>query len=120
MFIKSNYILKDATGQNLPKPFPVEKFKIIDASVPLSVPSIDSANHGTNVSDEQKSWYVKCILDHKKNQDGSFSHKVRWQGWDERYDSWISQDNFDGDSMIKKYWKKLSKGSKLSATSTYI
>ena len=114
--------MKDATGQNLPKPFPVEKFKIIDAPVPLSVPSIDSANHDTNVSDEQKSWYVKCILDHKKNQDGSFSYKVHWQGWDERYDYWISQDNFDGDSMIKKYWKKLSKMSKIICrfTSTYI
>ena len=81
---KNNYILKDATGQNLPKPFPVEKFKIIDASVPLSVPLIDSANQDTNISDEQKSWYVKSILDHKKNQDGSFSYKVRWQGWDEK------------------------------------
>ena len=85
---------------------------MIDASIPLSVPSIDSANQDSEISDEQKSWYVKCILDHKKNQDGSFSYKVRWQGWDE---SWISQDNFDGDSMIKKYWKKLSKRSKLSA-----
>ena len=50
---------------------------------------------------------VERILDHKLDRrKGSYEYLVKWTGYDENENSWISASNFDDLNVIKKYWNE--------------
>ena len=113
-----NYILKDVTGEELPRRIPIHQIKLIDGS-PSRGRSGKTSNIKSNTKESkeetelgQKQHYeVLCILNHRKDHlNKGYEFFVRWKGYSSKYDSWVHESDFDGTSLIKKYWKQHRKG----------
>ena len=42
-----------------------------------------------------------------------YEYLVRWKDYKEEDDSWIHESMFDGDKLIKHYWKERNKDGKI-------
>ncbi len=50
---------------------------------------------------------IEHIVKHK-GEPGNYQYFVKWKGYDEEDCSWVPQDNFLDDTLIRSYWKKYS------------
>jgi hypothetical protein len=66
--------------------------------------SVEDHNHEVEImqDDEQQSYEVEKILAHRDSSRG-VSYKVKWKGYNNRYNSWITSDMFDDESIIEEY-----------------
>ena len=67
----------------------------------------EKKNQGTLKKTEH--YIVEKIIDHRKNKNGSISYLVKWKNWNEKYNSWVKTEDFDGLALINKYWKTKGK-----------
>lgn len=56
--------------------------------------------------DEPVSYDVERIIDHRDTLNGT-EYKVKWIGYDNRYNRWITQDMFDGNDLVEEYMQSL-------------
>ena len=85
----STYILKDQTGQLLPRKYVTSQLH------PLS--SIPESN--------DKHYEVEAILQHHETDSG-FEYLVKWKGYNDPDDcTWEPDYNFDTAKSISTYWK---------------
>src|SRR5262249_11905809 len=47
-----------------------------------------------------KEYSVECILDHKHDQHGQIYYLIRWEGYDESYDTWEPEHNLTNATEI--------------------
>ena len=72
----------------------------------LKAISREGINVNTNdptTEDEEKSYEVKRILNHRKNLDGTYTYRVEWKGYASRFNEWIEEAAFNGKEIIHKY-----------------
>ncbi|KAJ1957241.1 hypothetical protein GGI12_005080, partial [Dipsacomyces acuminosporus] len=84
------FILQDLEGKLLPNNYPANRL------ITLS----------TTVEPEDDVYEVEAIIDHKDEEDGSFSYLVRWKGFGPDHDTWEPQSNFIQTDVIRKYWSR--------------
>jgi len=66
-----------------------------------------SSTHAWNFFEE--TFEVEDIRDHRKNKDGVIEYLVKWVGYGERENSYITPDLFSSPLPIKKYWEKIKR-----------
>jgi hypothetical protein len=53
--------------------------------------------------DEEQSFEVERILAHRDSPRGGIQYKVKWMGYSNRYNSWITRDKFNDESIVEEY-----------------
>ena len=86
---RNNYLLKYETGTVVDGKFPLSRLKVVESEV-----------------DKEKSYEIEKILNHK-DEDKSRQYLVQWKGYDNKDNSWISENNFNSNKIINKYLKFL-------------
>jgi hypothetical protein len=89
-----NYSLSNRYGHLLQQTVPLHKLKIISGSI-----------------EETEVYYVDKILKHRLNKEKEYEFYVKWEGYSDKFNQWISQDNFDSPKMIQEYFKSLESDS---------
>jgi hypothetical protein len=87
-----NYILKDETNSLMHREYTPSELKPIN---------IDE----TTIEDEI--FEVEDIRDHRVREDGEVEYLVKWSGYSERENEYITADLFSSPIPIKKYWDKI-------------
>jgi hypothetical protein len=89
-----NYVLRDERNELLHREYTPSELKIV---------SLDE----TTI--EEETFEVEDIRDHRKNKDGVIEYLVKWAGYGERENSYITPDMFSTPLPIKKYWDKVKR-----------
>ena len=72
-----------------------------------------------NVNKEEEPTYVvKKIINHRKNLDNTYSYRVEWKGYASRFNEWVDEEDFQGKELIHKYWNPPKKRSRSRTEST--
>jgi len=87
-----NYILKDETNELLHREYTPSELKIVN---------IDETAF------EDEIFEVEDIRDHRYRKDGVVEYLVKWTGYSERANEYITADMFATPLPIKKYWEKV-------------
>ena len=87
-----NYILKDETNELLHREYTPSELKIVN---------IDETAF------EDEVFEVEDIRDHRYRKDGVVEYLVKWTGYSERANEYITADLFVTPIPIKKYWEKV-------------
>jgi hypothetical protein len=60
------------------------------------------------------SYVVESIAKHRPSSDGtSWEYKVKWEGWDEKDNTWEPEENMAiAKEMVEQYWKEMGGGPK--------
>ena len=55
------------------------------------------------------SYLVESIAKHRPSSDGtSWEYKVKWEGWDEKDNTWEPEENMaKAKEMVEQYWKEM-------------
>ncbi|CEP07623.1 hypothetical protein, partial, partial [Parasitella parasitica] len=56
---------------------------------------------------------VEDIRDHRYRSDGEIEYLVKWSGYSERENEYITADMFSTPLPIKKYWEKVKQNNEL-------
>ena len=89
-----NYALRDENNELLHREYTPSELKIV---------SLDET------AIEEETFEVEDIRDHRKNKDGVIEYLVKWVGYGERENSYITPDLFSSPLPIKKYWEKIKR-----------
>jgi hypothetical protein len=65
---------------------------------PSSEPTLPGPVELDDASDTQERYTVEAVLDRKRAQ-GGVKYLVKWQGWPEDYNQWISEEDIDEDLL---------------------
>lgn len=87
-----NYVLRDERNELLHREYTPSELKIV---------SLDET------AIEEESFEVEDIRDHRTNPNGVVEYLVKWVGYGERENDWITPDLFNSPTPIKNYWKKI-------------
>ncbi|CEP06946.1 hypothetical protein, partial, partial [Parasitella parasitica] len=87
-----NYILKDETNELLHREYTPSELKLVN---------IDE----TDI--ENEIYEVEEIRDHRKRSDGVIEYLVKWSGYEDRYNDYITEDLFSTPIPIQEYWAKV-------------
>ncbi|CEP07084.1 hypothetical protein, partial, partial [Parasitella parasitica] len=87
-----NYILKDETNELLHREYTPSELKLVN---------IDE----TAIEDEI--FEVEEIRDHRTRADGVIEYLVKWSGYEDRYNDYITEDLFSTPVPIQTYWAKV-------------
>ena len=86
------YVLKDTTGENMPKSYPVSQLK----------PVIEKAGN------EKVTFEVEAIVAHKTDpKTNKYIYRVKWLEYDSTYNTWEPAENFYSQKVIEEYWNKI-------------
>jgi len=109
-----SYILQDTDGTKIPRKYVISQLKPL-LSISFKKGGNVSKSADISISDEDEQHYVvKKILDHKSDKNGKgYEYLVRWKDYKEEDDSWVHESMFDGDKLIKHYWKERNKDGKI-------
>ena len=86
---KGAYVLKDTTGELLPRNVAPNHIKVI-ASTPLQ---------------DDKFYEVEAVLDHR-GQAPDYEYLVRWRGFNAEHDEWVSPAAFNDHRVVAEYWSR--------------
>ncbi|KAG9322499.1 hypothetical protein KVV02_006662 [Mortierella alpina] len=86
-----SYTLFDVTNQTLARNYAPGKLKRVTQA--LDVPS-------------DESYEVEAIVGHDFSREG-VEYTVKWKGYDSSHNQRIPYRNFDSDTLIRQYWKRL-------------
>lgn len=87
-----NYILKDETNELLHREYTPSELKLVN---------IDET------ALESEYFEVEDIRDHRTRKDGVIEYLVKWSGYSDRENEYITEDLFSTPLPIKKYWEKI-------------
>ncbi|GAN11418.1 conserved hypothetical protein [Mucor ambiguus] len=87
-----NYVLRDEKNELLHREYTPSELKIV---------SLDET------AIEEESFEVEDIRDHRTNPSGIMEYLVKWAGYGERENEWITADLFNSSTPIRNYWKKV-------------
>lgn len=102
MTSKGNYVLKNKIGQRLEGSFPVSKLKVTEDF------DVDSDEANEDFFD------VEAIRDHRV-EDNDMFYLVKWLGFAEKDNSWVSEEDFHSIEPIQRYWKSFDEDAKARA-----
>ena len=108
-----SYLLQDQTGTQLNRTIPIDHIKIIDdkSSRGRKDSHKSPINPSTNSNDHNSHYEVLGIVKHRVNKNNKgHDYLVRWKGYTEADDSWVSEEDFDDIAIIKRYWKQFKQG----------
>jgi hypothetical protein len=91
-----NYILVNKNNQPLKRSYPLTQLKILSSEAG----EIAWKHSVDNI------FSVDKILDHAKI-DGKQSYLIRWKGFDEDFDSWVSESDILDPDLLSAYWAAL-------------
>ena len=89
-----NYVLRDENNELLHREYTPSELKVV---------SLDET------AIEEETFEVEDIRDHRKNKDGITEYLVKWAGYGERENSYITPDFFSSPLPIKNYWEKVKR-----------
>jgi transposase InsO family protein len=92
------YVLKDESNELLHREYVPSELKVV---------SIDES------AIEEELFEVEEIRDHK-DENGQRLYLVKWVGYGERENDWISVDAFSSPATIEKYWEKVRHSKRLA------
>ncbi|KAF9553958.1 hypothetical protein EC968_010018, partial [Mortierella alpina] len=87
-----SYTLLDITNQTLSRNYSPEQLKRVTQA--LDAPSAES-------------YEVETIVGHDFSGEG-VEYTVKWKGYDSSHNERIPYNNFDSDTLIRQYWKRLN------------
>ena len=87
-----NYILKDETNELLHREYTPSELKLVN---------IDET------AIENEIFEVEEIRDHRTRPDGIIEYLVKWAGYEDRYNEYITEDLFSTPVPIQTYWEKI-------------
>ncbi|KAI8635860.1 hypothetical protein BD408DRAFT_454870 [Parasitella parasitica] len=93
-----NYVLKDETNNLLHREYTPSELKPVN---------IDETAF------EDEIFEVEDIRDHRYRSDGEIEYLVKWSGYSERENEYITADMFSTPIPIKKYWEKVKQNNEL-------
>jgi hypothetical protein len=68
--------------------------------------SSTSADMDHMQDDDPDRYEVECIIDHRDTPNGT-QYKVKWRGYDNRHNRWITLDMFDDTELVEEYMQSL-------------
>jgi hypothetical protein len=86
-----SYTLSDVTNQTLARNYSPEQLKRVTQA--LDAPSAES-------------YEIEAIVGHDFSGEG-VEYTVKWKGYDSSHNQRIPYRNFDSDTLIRQYWKRL-------------
>ena len=92
------YVLEGTDGTTYTRP-----------PIALKVISRDMEVVSEEPEEKDKSYEVKKIINHRLNQDGTYSYRVEWKGYGSRFNEWVDQKDFQGQELIRKYWNPVKR-----------
>jgi hypothetical protein len=94
------YALKNVMGNEIPWNYTIEMLK--------GVPGVK------NESEDKKSdhFEVEKIMDHQSEGASGWKYLVKWKGYSENENTWVSAKDFDSLGPIEKYWRERAKNKK--------
>jgi hypothetical protein len=90
------YILRDHTGELMPRNSTSTKLKLV---------SHDEVIELDDEGNEIKHHELETILNYR-GEPTEREYLVRFKNLSSDYDEWIPQDHFNATSMLRNYWKK--------------
>ncbi|CAG8630921.1 27116_t:CDS:2 [Gigaspora margarita] len=66
----------------------------------------DDEEIDNNLEDDE--YVVEKIADHRFNNDGELEYFIKWDGWEEKDNSWELSTHVFAEKLINEYWKALS------------
>jgi len=90
------YSLKDSLGRIMERRQTIDMMKIV--SGPNKIINKKNSEH----------YSVEQIKQHRRTPNG-FEFLVKWKGYSDKDNSWVKAEDFNGQQMIKKYWKTQEK-----------
>ena len=90
------YVLESIAGQRLKRPYQLNQLKLVPTA---AADRVWAAARGDRV------YSVDHIVDHRMATDGSRQYLLRWQDFDEEFDSWESESAILDPSLLDEYWR---------------
>jgi hypothetical protein len=91
------YSLKDSLGRTMERRQTVDMLKVITEPNSAEIRPKKSGKH----------YSVETIKGHRQTSNG-FEFLVKWKNYSDKDNSWVKAEDFNGQKMIKKYWKSNS------------
>ena len=62
------------------------------------------------VQERGKEYFViQAVVAHKELSKGNYVYRVRWEGYDEKDDTWQAPESFSTPKPIAEYWERLGR-----------
>ncbi|KAG0317321.1 hypothetical protein BG000_004577 [Podila horticola] len=90
---RGSYVLRDNLQQILARNYSPDQLKMV---VPLT----------DDITVKPRSYEIEKIVGHDLGSEGEMLYQVKWKGYDESWNDWLSFSHFDSKAIVTEYHKK--------------
>ncbi|KAG2194264.1 hypothetical protein INT47_009674 [Mucor saturninus] len=94
-----SYVLMDEQGLLMPREYPPSQLKLISQDKLVSLDEVQKIG--------KEYFTVRAIVAHRELSKGKYEYRVRWEGYEEKDDTWQDPESFSSPKPIADYWDRL-------------